>query len=265
MNSNPIKQGLGNIGNAAYDHPPAPTIKFSASPEAEVTQGSQSYLDTLAAIHYHLQPDVYLEIGVRHGVSLALANRSRVVVGIDPAPDLRIALADHFRVMSMTSDQFFDNNPMAILGEHIDLAFIDGMHLFEFGLRDFMNVERNATVNGVVVFDDILPNHPLQAERERQSGVWTGDVWKIIPCLRKYRPDLLLIPVDAHPAGLLFVANLNPDSQVLRANYGSIVDEFTSTTAPALGVKTLTRAGVLPPNDRKLFDHIDRLNRAKNA
>ncbi len=263
MNSNPSKLGVANIGSAPHDHPPTPTIKFSAPPEAEVMQGSQSYLDTLAAVHGRFQPDVYLEIGVRHGVSLALANRSRVVVGIDPAPDLRIALADHFRVMSMTSDQFFDNNPMAILGEPVDLAFIDGMHLIEFALRDFMNVERNATVNGVVVFDDIFPNHPLQAERKRQSGVWTGDVWKIIPCLRKYRPDLLLLPVDAHPAGLLFVTNLNPDSQVLRANYGSIVDEFTSVTAPTLGVNTLTRVGVLPPNDRQLFDLIDRLNRAK--
>ena len=215
MNSNPSKQGVANIGSPPHDHPPAPTIKFSAPPEAEVMQGSQSYLDTLAAVHGRFQPDVYLEIGVRHGISLALANRSRVVVGIDPAPDLRIALADHFRVMSMTSDQFFDNYPMAILGEPVALAFIDGMHLFEFVLRDFMNVERNATANGIVVFDDIFPNHPLQAERERQSGVWTGDVWKIVPCLTKYRPDLMLLPLDAHPAGLLLVANLNPCDQVL--------------------------------------------------
>ena len=67
-------------------HLPAPTTKFSAPPEAEVVQGSQSYLDTLAAVHGCFQPDVYLEIGVRHGVSLALANRSRIVVGVDPAP-----------------------------------------------------------------------------------------------------------------------------------------------------------------------------------
>lgn len=240
-------------------HLPAPTIKFSAPPEAEVMQGSQSYLDTLAAVHDHFQPGVYLEIGIRHGVSLALANRSRLVVGVDPAPDLRIALADHFRIMSMTSDQFFDSDPLAILGEPADFAFIDGMHLFEFALRDFMNVERYATENSIIVFDDIFPNHPLQAERERQSGVWTGDVWKIMPCLRKYRPDLLLLPLDAHPAGLLFVANLDPRNQVLRANYSSIFDEFTSATAPTLGVKTLSRVGVLPPDDRQLFDLIDRL------
>ncbi len=228
-----------------------------------MVQGSQSYLDTLAAVHGCFQPDVYLEIGDRHGVSLALANRSRVVVGVDPAPDLRAALADHVRVMSMTSDQFFAGDPLAILGEPADFAFIDDMHLFEFALRDFMNVERCATANSIIAFDDIFPNHPLQAERERQSGVWTGDVWKILPCLRKYRPDLLLLPLDAHPAGLLFVANLNPRDQELQENYRAIVDEFTSVTAPTLGTETLSRAGALPPDDRRLFDLIDRLKRPK--
>lgn len=265
MNSKSTKPCMDNSGNAADAQPPTEPVGFCASPEAEVTQGLQRYLDTLAALHDHFQPDVYLEIGIRHGVSLALANRSRVAVGIDPAPELRAALADHVRVISMTSDQFFDGSPMAILGEPVNLAFIDGMHLFEFALRDFMNVERHATANSIIVFDDIFPNHPLQAERERQSGVWTGDVWKIVPCLRKYRPDLLLFPLDAHPAGLLVVANLDPCSQVLRANYRSIVDEFTSTTAPALESRTLSRAGALAPNDPQLFDFIDRLKRAQHA
>src|SRR5476649_1328413 len=153
MNSKSTKPCMDNSGNAADAQPPTEPVGFCASPEAEVTQGLQRYLDTLAALHDHFQPDVYLEIGIRHGVSLALANRSRVAVGIDPAPELRAALADHVRVISMTSDQFFDGSPMAILGEPVNLAFIDGMHLFEFALRDFMNVERHATANSIIVFD----------------------------------------------------------------------------------------------------------------
>ena len=265
MNSKFTKPCMDAIGNAADAPSPTKAVAFRAAPEAEVTRGSQLYLDALAAIHAQFQPGVYLEIGIRHGVSLALANRSRVVVGIDPAPELRAALADHVRVISITSDQFFADNPTAILDEPVDLAFIDGMHLFEFALRDFMNVECHATTNSVIVFDDIFPNHPLQAERERQSGVWTGDVWKIVPCLRKYRPDLRLFPLDAHPAGLLVVANLDPRSQALRANYHSIVAEFTSTGAPALEAATLSRAGALAPNDPQLLDFIDCLKRARQA
>jgi hypothetical protein len=243
---------------------PAQTTGLAAPPEAEVTRGAQSYLDTLRRIHTCLRPEVYLEIGVRHGFSLALAS-ARTVLGIDPEPDLRVTLADHVRIVSTTSDRFFNDDCLTLLSEPIDLAFIDGMHLFEFALRDFMNLERYCTANSVVVFDDIYPNHPLQAERERRSKVWTGDVWKITPCLRKYRPDLLLLPVDVNPAGLLIVAKLRPNSLALRMNYNSIVGEFTSAAAPALAADTLTRTGAMQPDDPKLFDLLDRLNQSKRA
>ena len=86
----------------------------------------------------------------------------------------------------MTSDDFFASPQCAAhLRQPIDLAFIDGMHLVEFALRDFMQVERRASRAGMIVLDDIFPNHPLQARRVRESGVWTGDVWKILPCLRR--------------------------------------------------------------------------------
>jgi len=258
MNSKSSKQCIDNLGTADRARPATEPARFRASAEAEVMHGAQGYLDTLAAVHRHFQPDVYLEIGIRHGASLALAIHSRVAVGVDPAPDLRVALAENVRVMSMTSDQFFDDNPIAVLDKAIDLAFIDGMHLFEFALRDFMNVERHATAQSVIVFDDIFPNHPLQAERERQSGAWTGDVWKIMPCLRKYRPDLLLLPLDAYPAGLLLVANLDPGNHVLRTNYSAIVDELTSARAPSVGVETLSRANALAPDDPQIFAIIDR-------
>ena len=43
-----------------------------------------------------------------------------------------------------TSDDYFARfNPQAALGATVELAFLDGMHLCEFLLRDFLNVERN--------------------------------------------------------------------------------------------------------------------------
>jgi hypothetical protein len=60
-----------------------------------------------------------------------------------------------------------------------DLVFIDGMQLFEFALRDLINVERHAAPQTLVAIDDIYPCHPTQAERQRRSGAWTGDIWKV--------------------------------------------------------------------------------------
>jgi predicted O-methyltransferase YrrM len=39
-------------------------------------------------------------------------------------------------------------------GLHVDFAFIDGWHLFDFGLVDFFFIDRMLNVGGVVAFDD---------------------------------------------------------------------------------------------------------------
>jgi hypothetical protein len=55
---------------------------------------------------------------------------------------------------------------------------------------------------------------------------WTGDVWKLIPILRKYRPDLKLTVLDCRPTGLVCVTNLAPGNTELTRNYDAIVAEF---------------------------------------
>jgi hypothetical protein len=71
-----------------------------------------------------------------------------------------------------------------------------------------MNFELRAAPGAIAVIDDISPNHPAQAERERRTRAWTGGVWQLAKVLQRYRPDLLLLPLDAAPAGLLLVAGL---------------------------------------------------------
>ncbi len=125
----------------------------------------------------------------------------------------------------------------------VDLAFIDGMHWFEFALRDFLNIERRSHAATVVVFDDVFPAHPWQAERDRRTRVWTGDIWKIAACLRKYRPDLVLIPCDTWPTGMLLVLGLDAANETLSRNYERLVQEFVERDDPMVPTEVIARAG----------------------
>src|SRR5690349_17650892 len=110
------------------------------------------YLDFLRGAHERLVPPTYLEIGVRHGHSLALSNAT--TVGIDPAFTLKVPVPEQATIFEQASDEHFAaEQPLAPFGGRpVAMAFIDGMHLFEFALRDFINVERHADWTSLVVF-----------------------------------------------------------------------------------------------------------------
>ena len=100
------------------------------------------YLDFLTGLHEAVRPRAYLEIGLRHGHSLALADCP--ALGVDPAFNLKVELGDSVKLLRETSDEYFARpKPLKPLGGmRPDMAFIDGMHLAEFALRDFIGVER---------------------------------------------------------------------------------------------------------------------------
>ena len=144
-----------------------------------------------------------------------------------------------------------------------DFAFIDGMHRFEFALRDFMNIERHAHAATLVVVDDIFPCHPRQAERTRQTRVWTGDVWKLAQCLREVRPDLLLVGLDTAPTGLLLIAGLDRDNRVLWDNYNPFVRRYRQLPEPPAAV--LSRSGAVSPFDPVVDALAVALRRARDS
>jgi predicted O-methyltransferase YrrM len=221
-------------------HSPKSWNGLPASPEEEATAGRASYLQVLERLHRELTPTSYLEIGVRHGVSLSLAQCP--ALGVDPNPEVNRELPETTQVVRLTSDEFFAQRAGDMLP---DLTFIDGLHLFEYALRDFMNVERCSPPGGVVVFDDVFPNHPLQANRVRASQVWTGDVWRVADILTRLRSDLFLLPIDAAPTGLLLVAGLDAENRVLWDGYDQIVREASSGSGPPPEV--ISRLGAIDP------------------
>jgi tetratricopeptide (TPR) repeat protein len=194
-----------------------------------------SYREVLARVHEALRPRAYLEIGVEHGTSLALAVHSRQVVGVDPVPRPPArALPAGARLFHMTSDAFFERYSCAdVFGEAaVDLAFIDGMHWFEYTLRDFGNVERWCGAGSTIVLHDCLPPHAVAAARERRSNFWVGDTWKALECLLERRPDLNVTIVPCFPSGLVVIQNLDPGSTVLGDGIESLTSRYLEQGYP---------------------------------
>jgi len=180
---------------------------------ATVLMPGPSYREVLAFIHQALRPATYLEIGVETGATLRLAQRCRLAIGVDP--DLTSLRQDdairHAQLRKCTSDEFFGIQTLASAFDEqpLDLIFIDGMHQFEFVLRDFCNAERWAHSNTTVILHDVLPIIPLVAERERQTKFWVGDAWKTLWLLLELRPDLRIRIIPTPPSGLAIIRGLN--------------------------------------------------------
>src|SRR5215831_30202 len=185
------------------------------------------YLEVITMIHAQLRPRTYLEIGVDSGQSIALVRPETRAIGIDPEPRVAAPLGPHVALRATTSDDYFANHDVAgdLGGRPIDLAFIDGMHQFEFALRDFMNVEKHSSARTAILIHDCYPLTRLTAERERQTEFWSGDIWRLILILRKYRPELRVNVIAAPPTGLGLVRNLDSSSTVLEEKYADIVRE----------------------------------------
>jgi hypothetical protein len=169
------------------------------------------YYALLERLHQHLRPRGYLEIGVADGHSLGLTLPGTVAVGVDPAPGPEAATrAAGRRIEALTSDEFFATHDRAdVFGEvPLDLAFVDGLHLFEAALTDLANVERWAHPGTVLLLHDCHPTSARMAARERTTVAWAGDVWKVVACLRADRPDLSLATVDVGPTGMAVITGL---------------------------------------------------------
>ena len=195
----------------------------------------------IAALHGVFKPRTYLEVGVAGGQSLA-QSRCRSI-GVDPEYRVFAELRCDVQLVRAPSDDFFAR-PDATAhfgGRPADLVYIDGMHLLEFALRDFINSERVCSPTSVILIDDILPRSDDEAARDRHTGAWTGDVFKILPVLQEYRPDLVVVPVDNYPCGTAVVFGLDPDSTVLRDHYDEIVRRYVTPDPQHVPTSVLRR------------------------
>ena len=183
-----------------------------------------TYYGLLRRIHELRSPELYVEIGIHEGHSLAFVQPGTRIVGVDPEPKVAEPPAD-CTIVATTSDDFFAD-PVALRGEPIDLSFADGLHWWEQTLRDVANLERHASPDGAILIHDCNPIDEITAARERTTAIWSGDVWKTVVALRRHRPDLAVITADVEPTGLAIVTGLDPSSTVLFEHYDDIVSDI---------------------------------------
>ena len=188
----------------------------------------EDYFRVLGRIHRYLKPGSYLEIGVSRGESLQLVQPGTQVLGIDPQPNLARPPPENVRIYRETSDDFFARyDPRTELGgSPVELAFIDGLHHFEYSLRDFLNVERCCAPSSVILIHDCYPLDARTAQREQVTGFWSGDVWRLLLLLRTVRPDLVVRTIATAPTGLGIVLNPDPGSRVLSERYAELAAEY---------------------------------------
>jgi hypothetical protein len=175
----------------------------------------------------------YLETGVFAGTTLALAAELDLAIGVDPAP--RVAadafVASPFLLVRESSDDFFRRTFIAgDPGFRLDLAFVDGLHIFEYALRDFIGCEALAAPGCEVLVHDVLPRRRAEAARHRFTRDWTGDVWRLPMALRHFRPDLKVRLVPAEPTGLAVISQLDAGNRLL-------VDRYDDVVAHGLGLR----------------------------
>lgn len=209
----------------------------------------ESYRLVLSRVHQDFSPATYLEIGTLNGETLALSQSASIA--IDPKFQISTEVIGHKSMclfFQKPSDDFFrDHDPAALIGKPIDFSFLDGMHRCEFLLRDFMNAERNASADGIIALHDCIPVEIPMTDRTQngtppvaphRGGWWTGDVWRTLLALKRHRPDLKILSLDAAPTGLVLISRLDPSSTILTGRYDAIVEEMM-----AMDLEELTIAG----------------------
>jgi hypothetical protein len=198
----------------------------------------------LNAIHQYKSPDWYLEIGTNTGDSLRLAHCKSISVDPEFLVDQNVIGAKPaLHVFQQTSDDFFASKFVEFMGIGLDFAFLDGLHLYEYTLRDFANAEKLMDPDGVILIHDVIPISYLASRRDwdrQKTTFWTGDVWKVVEILRTYRPDLDVRVLNAKPSGMAVITKLDPKNTVIDDKMDEIREIYDAKDLDAANLAEVT-------------------------
>jgi hypothetical protein len=223
---------IGENEAAAANYRAALTFNSNLAPAhfglTNLRMPGDDYLVWLERLYGALAPETVIEVGVYKGASLALLQPPTVAIGIDPAPMVTSPFKTETHIFTETSDEFFAQRRLEpfLAGRALPVGFIDGLHLYEQALKDFIHLEMYCGPRSVILFHDTVPLDEATQSRIRKTQFHTGDVWKTILCLKHYRPELDVFTIAAPPTGLTVVTGLDPTSRVLTEKYDEAVTRF---------------------------------------
>lgn len=176
----------------------------------------------------------YLEIGV-HNAHILFRIKSNFKIAIDPkfafdtARKIGKTILNPYNLYNQyfekTSDDFFANDAQKIIdNKKIEISLIDGMHQYDYALRDIENTLKYLSDDGVIIIHDCNPQTKAASgtwdewQSRNEEGFWNGDVWKAIVHLRSTRKDINVFVLDCdHGLGVVTkskpenVLHLTPD------------------------------------------------------
>lgn len=212
-------------------------------------------LDIIRALMKKRKLNNYLEIGVFNG-HIFFRIKSNFKVAVDPEfrfDALRRAgklLVNPYNIYNRyyekTSDDFFrDDAPSLYQKKRIEISLIDGMHEYEYALRDIENTVKYLSGDGVIVVHDCNALTQESAcsfaewKARNFTGTWNGDVWRTILHIRSLRKDLTAFVLDTdHGLGII---TKRPDQNMLNFSQEQIrgfsFSEFDRNRKEWLGLK----------------------------
>jgi tetratricopeptide (TPR) repeat protein len=195
---------------------------------ANLRMPGEFYYAWLERLYSSRSPETVIEIGVADGRSLAQISPPALAIGVDPKPTLLYSPRVEAHIFPETSDQFFARRGADVLlaGRQLDLGFIDGLHLYEQALKDFINLESYCGPRSMILLHDTAPLDEATQARSCDTLFHTGDVWKTVLALKHYRPDLDIFTIATPWTGLTVVTGLDPTSRVLADGYEEAVARF---------------------------------------
>jgi hypothetical protein len=247
-------QRLGDAEAATSEFAIALSLKGDM-PEAHIglsqlRMPGEGYYAWLDRFHTALRPNTYVEIGINRGSSLALARPPTLAIGVDPTPNIAVQFRTDTMIYPETSDDFFERRRLDVhlKGQPLRLGFIDGLHLFEQALRDFINLEAYCGPPSVILFHDTLPLDEATQSRERHTQFHTGDIWRVVLCLKDFRSDLDVFTISTPWSGLTVVTGFGGTDRRLAEAYDEAVAKFVAM--PFLQIEPVTAEAMnVVPND----------------